>query len=50
LEEVTPEHQTVLRVDSSPPATFYRVVKLPESTYQRDTLRALAGGTMPPVS
>lgn len=50
LEEVTPDHQTVLRVDSAPPATFYRVVKLAESTYQRDALRALAGGTMLPVS
>jgi hypothetical protein len=50
LEEITPTGQTVLRVASGPPATFYRVVKLPEATYQRDTLRALAGGTMLPVS
>jgi len=49
LEEVTPEGQTVLRVASAPPATFYRVVKLPEMTYARDNLRALAGGTMAPV-
>ena len=31
-------------------ATFYRAVKLPESTYDRDTLRQLAGGTMDPVT
>lgn len=46
LEEVTSTGQRVLTVASAPPATFYRVVKLPETTYGRDTLRALAGGPM----
>jgi hypothetical protein len=51
LEEVTATGQRVLTVASSPPATFYRVVKLAEATYSRDQLRSLAGGaTMAPAT
>lgn len=50
LEEVDAAGERVLSARIGDLATFYRVVKLPESTYDRDELRAMAGGTMAPAA
>jgi len=50
LQEVTRDGRTVLEASVADGSIFYRVVKLPEDRYDRDTLRAKAGGTMPAVT
>ncbi len=44
LEEIGADGRTVFELDVTSGETFYRVVKVPHSTFDRATLRALAGG------
>ena len=45
LEEVGPDGRTTFEIDVTSGENFYRVVKVPLATFDRATLRALAGGT-----
>ncbi len=45
LQEIDAAGNTLMEISVPASHTFYRVVKLPASTYDRDTLRSSAGGT-----
>ena len=49
LEQVTPDGKRLLTVSAASNDVIYRAEPSPAATYDRDTLRAAAGGTAPPA-
>ncbi len=49
LEQVTPDGKRVLTVSAGPTDVIYRAEPSPAAAYDRDTLRAAAGGSAPPA-